>query len=389
MITPSGEIMAANERPRQPKIRQPQNRQAQMPEPTSRQLLAWYDRHARDLPWRVSPAAGKKGAAPEPYRVWLSEIMLQQTTVKTVGPYFQKFVDLWPRVEDLANASSADVMSAWAGLGYYSRARNLHACAKVITTDHGGQFPNTEEGLLALPGIGPYTAAAVAAIAFDRPAAVMDGNVERVVSRLFAIDTPLPSAKPAIKARLATLVPDKRPGDFAQATMDLGASLCSPRKPACSLCPWMDECAASRLGIAETLPVKPPKKPKPTRYGTAFWLTDARGHVLLRTRPPKGLLGGMDEVPGSDWLETMQDDPMTAAPCKADWTKQQGSVRHVFTHFALELDVYKAAVSRRPKEVAGDWVSVDALSQRALPTVMRKAVALADPEAAKQFKKSR
>jgi len=354
--------------------------------PKADQLLAWYDRHARDLPWRVSPKARAKGIAPDPYRVWLSEIMLQQTTVKTVGPYFRKFVDLWPTVQDLADAPTQDVMSAWAGLGYYSRARNLHACAKVVAEQPGGMFPSTEEGLLALPGIGPYTAAAVASIAFDEPAAVMDGNVERVVSRLFAIETPLPAAKAEIKERLKTLVPQKRPGDFAQATMDLGATLCSPKKPACSLCPWTDECEATAKGIAETLPVKPPKKAKPIRYGAAFWLTDSKGHVLLRTRPPKGLLGGMDEVPGSDWSEQNTEPTSDAAPTKTDWQQLPGTVTHVFTHFALELTVYTAQTRTRGK-VEGDWVPLNALAQRALPTVMRKIVAHADPEAAKQFRK--
>ncbi|MDW3099061.1 MAG: A/G-specific adenine glycosylase [Alphaproteobacteria bacterium] len=354
--------------------------------PAAHQLLDWYDRHARDLPWRISPKARKKGAKADPYKVWLSEIMLQQTTVKTVGPYFLKFVELWPRVEDLADASSAEVMSAWAGLGYYSRARNLHACAKVVAERHGGIFPQTEEGLLALPGIGPYTAAAVASIAFDEPAAVMDGNVERVVSRLFAIDTPLPAAKVEIKERLKDLVPQKRPGDFAQATMDLGATLCSPKKPACSLCPWAEECEANAKGIAETLPVKPPKKAKPTRYGSAYWLTDAKGHVLLRTRPPKGLLGGMDEVPGSEWSEHDADPTTDAAPTSASWQQLPGTVTHVFTHFSLELTVYTAQAATRGK-VKGDWVPLDALAQRALPTVMRKIVAHADPEAAKQFRK--
>lgn len=354
--------------------------------PKADQLLAWYDRHARDLPWRVSPRARGNGVAPDPYRVWLSEIMLQQTTVKTVGPYFRKFVDLWPTVQDLADAPTQDVMSAWAGLGYYSRARNLHACAGLVAEEYGGVFPATEEGLLALPGIGPYTAAAVAAIAFDQPAAVMDGNVERVVSRLFAIETPLPAAKAEIKEKLIQLVPHQRPGDFAQATMDLGATLCSPRKPACSLCPWTEECAAASRGIAEALPVKPPKKAKPTRYGAAFWLTDSKGHVLLRTRPPKGLLGGMDEIPGTEWVDQRGSTHTQSAPAQADWQLLPGTVTHVFTHFALELTVYAAQTSARGK-AEGDWVPLEALSQRALPTVMRKVVAHADPQAALQFKK--
>jgi len=356
-----------------------------MPDPSpADSLLAWYDRHARDLPWRIGPRAGRKGARPDPYRVWLSEIMLQQTTVKTVGPYFEQFVARWPTVADLAAAPTQDVMSAWAGLGYYSRARNLHACAKAVVSEHGSVFPDTEDGLLSLPGIGPYTAAAIAAIAFDRPAAVMDGNVERVISRLRAISTPLPAAKSEIREALSHLVPDKRPGDFAQATMDLGATLCSPRKPACPLCPWADDCAAHARGIAETLPVKPPKKAKPTRYGAAFWLTDARDHVLIRTRPPKGLLGGMDEIPGTEWTDAAPGEVLARAPADADWECLDGTVRHVFTHFALELTVYRARVRRRGK-VVGDWVPLTELSSRALPTVMRKVVAHADPAAAAQF----
>ncbi len=316
--------------------------------------------------------------------------MLQQTTVKTVGPYFQAFTNRWPTVTALAQAPSTEVMSAWAGLGYYSRARNLHACAKSVVADHGGVFPDTETGLLTLPGIGPYTAAAIAAIAYDIPAAVMDGNVERVVSRLFAIDTPLPAAKPEIKTALARLVPQQRPGDFAQATMDLGATLCSPKKPACALCPWTDQCVANARGIAETLPVKPPKKERPTRYGAAFWLTDGDGNVLLRTRPPKGLLGGMDEIPGSDWDETPKTPKVLrkTAPVDADWQHLPGTVTHVFTHFALELTVFSASMPIAAN-IDGEWVARDALVARALPTVMRKVVAHADPQAAKQFAKKR
>jgi A/G-specific adenine glycosylase len=264
------------------------------------QLLAWYDRHARTLPWRVLPDDRANGEITDPYRVWLSEIMLQQTTVQAVKPYFEAFTRRWPDVRALAEAHEEDVMKAWAGLGYYSRARNLKACAETVARDHGGVFPDTEAGLLALPGIGPYTAAAIAAIAFDRPAAVVDGNVERVISRLRAIETPLPAAKPEIRAATAELVPDDRPGDFAQATMDLGASLCSPKRPACALCPWVEACAAHLAGIAETLPKKAPKQAKPTRRGMAFVVTREDGAVLLRRRPPKGLLGGMSEPPVSD-----------------------------------------------------------------------------------------
>jgi len=358
--------------------------------PQAADLLAWYDSHARDLPWRILPRARRAGHSPDPYRVWLSEIMLQQTTVKTVGPYFKAFVDRWPTVEALAAADTANVMAAWAGLGYYSRARNLHACAQAVMADHRGRFPATEDALAALPGIGPYTAAAVAAIAFDQPAAVVDANVERVIARLFAIDTPLPAAKADIKQALNTLVPAKRPGDFAQAVMDLGATLCSPKKPACALCPWADRCAAHARGIAETLPVKPPKKAKPTRFGAVFWLADGRGHVLVRTRPPKGLLGGMDEFPGSDWHTARRAVPewQEEAPVKADWRVLPGTVTHVFTHFALQLTVFCASVRRRA-DAPGDWVRHDRLHARALPTLMRKVVAHIDPETARQFKARR
>lgn len=351
-------------------------------------LLAWYDRHARDLPWRVGPKARARGLRPDPYGVWLSEIMLQQTTVKTVAPYFEAFTARWPTVEALASASAEEVMSAWAGLGYYSRARNLHACAKVVAQELNGRFPETEAGLRELPGVGPYTSAAIAAIAFDEPAAVMDGNVERVIARKAAIETPLPGAKKDIRTVLEALVPADRPGDFAQALMDLGATLCSPRKPACSLCPWTDECEANAQGIAEQLPVKAPKKARPLRRGAAFWLTDGKGHVLLRTRPPKGLLGGMDEVPTTDWREDHDDVAALAAdaPADADWQALPGVVTHGFTHFELHLTVFAARVSRRPK-VEGDWVPLDALNDRALPTVMRKVVAHADPDAVKQFRK--
>ena len=263
-------------------------------------VLAWYDRHRRTLPWRA-PA----GERAEPYIVWLSEIMLQQTTVATVGDYFRRFVARWPTVETLAAAPIDDVLSAWAGLGYYARARNLHACARVVTEQLGGRFPEDEEGLRALPGIGSYTAAAIAAIAFDRPASAVDGNVERVIARLFSIETPLPDAKPEIAGRAARLVPRKRAGDYAQALMDLGATVCTPRAPRCMLCPIADDCRARSRGIAEQLPARLTKRQKPTRRGLAFVLARRDGAILLRKRPAKGLLGGMDEVPSSAWREGM------------------------------------------------------------------------------------
>lgn len=356
-------------------------RPAQTANSLAGQLLAWYDRHARTLPWRVLPEDRANGEITDPYRVWLSEIMLQQTTVQAVKPYFEAFTRRWPDVRDLAEAHEEDVMKAWAGLGYYSRARNLKACAETVAREHGGVFPDTEAGLLALPGIGPYTAAAIAAIAFDRPAAVVDGNVERVISRLRAIETPLPAAKPEIRAATAELVPDDRPGDFAQATMDLGASLCSPKRPACALCPWVEACAAHRAGIAETLPKKAPKQAKPTRKGMAFVVTCGDGAVLLRRRPPKGLLGGMSEPPVSAWSETAAQDDLTQVPdtltgFAPKWRRAAGDVRHTFTHFHLELAVWRAEIGGMPQAPDGHWWSKpEALDGEALPTVMRKVLA--------------
>src|SRR5512143_3817114 len=279
-------------------------------------LLAWYDRHRRTMPWRA-PA----GERTEPYRVWLSEIMLQQTTVATVGDYFRRFVERWPTVEALAGAPLDEVLSAWAGLGYYARARNLHACARAVAEQQDGRFPEDEAGLLALPGIGRYTAAAIQAIAFDRPASAVDGNVERVIARLFAIETPLPDAKPEIQARGARLVPEARAGDYAQAMMDLGATVCTPRNPRCVICPLMANCRARKLGIAEELPRRAPKVAKPTRRGLAFVLARKDGAILLRKRPTKGLLGGMDEVPSSAWREgrLVAAHALAEAPVPARW----------------------------------------------------------------------
>ncbi len=338
-------------------------------------LLAWYDRHRRTLPWRAAP-----GERTAPYRVWLSEIMLQQTTVATVGEYFRRFVERWPTVEALAEAPLDDVLSAWAGLGYYARAHNLHACAQTVANAHGGQFPEDEAGLRALPGVGPYTAAAIQAIAFDRPASAVDGNVERVIARLYAIETPLPDAKPDIQVRAARLVPQQRAGDYAQAMMDLGATVCIPRNPRCVICPLMKECKGRKLGLAEELPRRAPKSEKPTRRGLAFVLLRKDGAVLLRKRPTKGLLGGMDEVPSSAWRE----GPFVAAtslaevPVPARWVVMDGLVRHTFTHFHLELTIARAiATTGRLAELAPGttWCELDRLTERALPTVMRKVIA--------------
>jgi A/G-specific adenine glycosylase len=340
-------------------------------------LLGWYDRHRRRLPWRPLP-----GQRADPYRVWLSEIMLQQTGVKTVGPYFEKFLARWPDVDALGSAALDDVLRMWAGLGYYSRARNLHACAVVVRRDHGGAFPDTEDGLQALPGIGPYTASAIAAIAFGRRTMPVDGNIERVVSRLFAVEEPLPPAKPLIQ-QLATMLlagdERSRAGDSAQALMDLGSSICTPKKPACALCPLNDDCAAHTRGDQETFPRKAPKKTGALRRGAAFVVT--RGdEVLVRTRSEKGLLGGMTEVPGSDWLAAQDDKAaLKQAPVLkgvARWHRKAGVVTHVFTHFPLELVVYTANLPARTRAPEGmRWVPIATLGGEALPNVMRKVIA--------------
>ena len=344
---------------------------------TSQKLLEWYDRHARDLPWRVLPADREAGVVPDPYQVWLSEIMLQQTTVAAVKDYFLKFIRLWPDVDSLAAADTDDVMKAWAGLGYYSRARNLKKCAEHVSRSLGGRFPETEIELKELPGIGPYTSAAISAIGFDRKAAVVDGNVERVLSRLFEIKEPLPASKLAIRQAMEELTPDKRPGDFAQAVMDLGATICTPKRPACALCPWMEDCTARKSGLAETLPYKTPKKAKPTRRGAAFVaVRKSDGAVLLRRRPPKGLLGGMSEVPGTDWSEGFVAEPIQSPlQVTGDWVVRPGVVKHTFTHFHLELTVYRVELTELPELDADSWWSgPDELDGEALPTVMKKVI---------------
>ena len=336
------------------------------------QLLDWYDAHARVLPWRARP-----GVAADPYRVWLSEIMLQQTTVQAVKSYFEKFVALWPQVEALAGAPLDDVLKAWAGLGYYARARNLHACAREVVSRFGGRFPETEAELRTLPGIGPYTAGAIAAIAFGGRHAAVDGNVERVISRLYAIETPLPDSKPEIREKAQALVPEQRAGDFAQAMMDLGATICTPRDPNCLICPWAEHCAGRISGLAPSLPRKKPKKKVPTRRGTAFWIERADGAVLLRRRPEKGLLGGMMEVPSTQWGEAPAS-PEAEAPLAARWRVLPGTVAHTFTHFHLELTVWRAeTVQDGELREDGDyrWTARHDLSGEALPTVMRKVVA--------------
>ncbi len=339
----------------------------------SRALLGWYDRHARVLPWRVGPAESAAGQRPDPYRVWLSEVMLQQTTVAAVKAYFERFTMLWPTVDDLAAAPDESVMGEWAGLGYYARARNLLKCARMVSNELGGAFPQTREALIALPGIGPYTAAAIAAIAFDEPETVLDGNVERVMARLFDIHTPLPTAKPELMTRAETLTPRRRPGDHAQAVMDLGATICTPKSPACGICPLRDPCAARRAGTAAELPKKTAKKPKPTRHGTIYLGQRGDGAWLMERRPDKGLLGGMLGWPGSDWGEAAVDAP----PVAADWTVLPGEVRHTFTHFHLVLSVHIASLPLDCAPERGFFVDKHAFRRSDLPTVMRKAFDLA------------
>jgi len=340
--------------------------------PDAADLLAWYDRHARILPWRA-----RRGERADPYRVWLSEIMLQQTTVKAVGPYYARFLLRWPTVKALAKASLDDVLRAWAGLGYYARARNLHACAKAVVERHGGQFPDDIGTLRALPGVGTYTAAAMAAIAFDLPAVPVDGNVERVVSRLFAVEAELPAAKPAIRELAASLLPLQRAGDFAQALMDLGATICSPKRPACALCPWNHACAANARGDQETFPRKAPKREGRVRRGAAFVALRGDGRVLLRRRPAKGLLASMMEVPGTEWTHDFKENlARESAPAlRADlrWRRLPGVVRHVFTHFPLELAVFIAPVPHTTSAPKGArWVKLGDLRNEALPNLMRK-----------------
>jgi A/G-specific adenine glycosylase len=349
-------------------------RQSPLPKLRSADLLAWYDRHRRTLPWRAPP-----GEQPDPYRVWLSEIMLQQTTVKTVAPYFARFTARWPDVQALAAASLDDVLRLWAGLGYYARARNLHACARQAAACGG--FPATESELIGLPGIGRYTAAAIAAIAFDALTVPVDGNVERVVARLFAVEEALPAAKDSIYRLAQRLTPSQRAGDFAQALMDLGATVCTPTKPACALCPWMNACAARKQHDPETFPRKAPKATGALRRGAAFVALRDDGAILLRTRPPKGLLGGMSEVPTTAWSWDFSNArALDYAPrlshTQPRWRRIPDTVTHKFTHFPLQLVVYAADVPRATAAPKGArWVPISQLAEEALPRLMRKVVA--------------
>jgi A/G-specific adenine glycosylase len=331
-------------------------------------LLDWYGANARRLPWRSRPGE----PTGDVYRIWLSEIMLQQTTVAAVGPYFTRFTEQWPDVTALASADLADVMTAWAGLGYYARARNLHACARLVVAEHDGVFPASEAGLRTLPGIGHYTAAAIAAIAHDEVCAVVDANVERIIARFGAIRTPLPAARNAIRSIVSDFVPDKRAGDFAQAMMDLGATICTPRKPNCSDCPIREGCSGFAAGKPEHFPIKPPKKPKPIRYGTTFWL-ECDDRALLIRRPSSGLLGGMRALPSGNWNESGPD--LANAPLDCAW-RPCGTVSHTFTHFSLELNVVAASVLTSDV-AAGEWWSIAAIEDAGLPTLFAKAATLA------------
>lgn len=337
---------------------------------SSETLLAWYDRARRELPWRAPP-----GAAADPYAVWISEIMLQQTTVAAVAGHYRRFLARWPDLAALAAADLADVLHAWQGLGYYARARNLHACARELAHSHGGRFPADEARLARLPGIGAYTAAAIAAIAFGRRTTPVDANVARVMARVFAVEAPLPAARAAITALAAGLTPQRRAGDFAQALMDLGAMVCTPKAPDCKRCPWRAACLAHRRGEAEAFPARPAKPPRPQRFGVAYWLTRAGdGAVLLRRRPPQGLLGGMMEIPSSPWRAEpwTPAEAIAAAPLALAWRPLAGGVRHTFTHFALELAVLCGETADKPLPDAGEWAAPDRLGEHALPTVMQK-----------------
>ncbi len=344
---------------------------------TTQRLLKWYDAERRELPWRKAP--GKRAKA---YPVWLSEIMLQQTTVKAVIPYYLEFLRRWPTVKKLAAADLDDVLAAWAGLGYYTRARNLHKCAQVVAEMHKGRFPSTEKELLKLPGIGPYTAAAIAAICFGNKTAPVDGNIERVISRLFALQLPLPGAKPEIRRYATTMVPADRPGDFAQAMMDLGATVCTPKRPSCLTCPLQRDCHASAKGIASQLPRRTAKPERPTRYGHAFVALREDGHILLRKRPEAGLLGGMREVPSTDWngRKATTKKALQSVPVTGEWWQVPGLVSHTFTHFRLELQVHLAILpTDAPLNLWAEpercsWISRHKLDGAALPSVMRKVI---------------
>ena len=348
--------------------------------PDPSKLLNWYDKHARSLPWRVSPQDRENGKLPDPYQVWLSEIMLQQTTIPTVIGYFANFLTTWPTIQDLADAQEDDILAAWAGLGYYARARNLKKCADILVKKYAAKFPNTEQELLELPGIGVYTAAAILSIAFNIPATVVDGNVERVISRLFSISTPFPDSKKLIKQHATQLQSSERAGDYSQAIMDLGATVCSPTKPKCDICPWQSNCSAYFNNNPEKFPVKKPKMSKPTRYGFAFVAIRTDGAILLRKRPPNGLLASMAEVPGSVWEPTpptaKTQSSLKNLPLRGNWEKATKPVRHTFTHFHLNVIVWYTQIDKKVRAPTGHWWSTPtAIATEPLPTVMRKIIA--------------
>ncbi len=336
-------------------------------------LLRRYDESGRTLPWRVRPEDRKRGVVADPYAVWLSEIMLQQTTVPHGTPYWEKFLARWPAVADLARADRDDVLAMWAGLGYYARARNLHKCAQIIRDDYDGSFPKTEKELLKLPGVGPYTAATMAAICFNQPTNIVDGNVERVISRLYAEDAPLPKSKSLLRDLAAPIADSDRPGDYGQALMDLGSTVCTPTSPKCEICPWSFVCRAFKDGNPEYYPQKI-KKVRPVKYGAVFALI-CDGNILMQKRPDKGLLGGMLELPSSPWEQTMPEAPLSFAPDRKNWEKCQGQVKHVFTHFELRLDVYRAET--KAQNIEGIWAELDNLLAYAVPTLTKKAITLA------------
>ena len=361
-----------------PNVKMPVSKQKKnTPRPDPQDLLAWYDKNRRDLPWRA-----KAGCAANPYHVWLSEIMLQQTTVVTVKPYFEKFINRWPTLKKLAAADEAEILTQWAGLGYYRRARMLYRCAQEVMRQYKGQFPSDQKELRALPGIGDYTAAAIASIAFDRHANVVDGNVERVVSRIFAVQDPMPTSKNEVRHQAAGLLPSDRYGDYAQALMDLGATVCTPRNPKCDLCPWAVTCIGRRLGVAEALPRKMPKAAKPVRMTTAFVLLNNKGQILLRRRPDQGLLAGMMEVPSSAWIDDADHavtDVRHEAPVDAEWGVVPGQVRHIFTHFELRVTILIARKSCGGVPES-KWVALDHLGDEALPSLMHKIIRHAIPD---------
>tara|TARA_E500000075_G_C6981073_1_gene316698 strand:- start:286 stop:1350 length:1065 start_codon:yes stop_codon:yes gene_type:complete len=334
-------------------------------------ILGWYDAHRRTLPWRSEP-----GVVPNPYHVWLSEIMLQQTTVATVKSYFEYFLTRWPKIENLAEASLDDVLHAWQGLGYYARARNLHKCAKAISSDYDSRFPETESALLSLPGIGPYTASAIMAIAFNKKATPMDGNIERVITRLYAVAEPLPKSKKYLYQLAKQMTPDQRAGDYAQALMDIGATICKPKSSKCSICPLMHNCIAKSKGLEGELPKREKKPIKPLRQATVFWVTRSSGKVLLRKRPEKGLLGGMIEIPSSSWEVERKSraELIEQAPFDINWTIVPGTIRHTFTHFHLDLEILSGTYEG--KSLIGDiWSMPHQFNDHALPTVMKKVIA--------------